>query len=332
MANRSQQVQGFWPLCLSAALLLLPAGAARGGSAGTLDGSRSGPAEVQEEPTAAEEEEGPELAPDASPAPGESGRGESGDGGEASERPGFEVASRASVSSRGEAGLDLLSRIPLRSLRLLAGTGAARAVQGPARGSALLGVEVTGEATSGELLLRFLPSQAGAALVAGRAEDRHDHAPWAGGLSVEAARFTLAPGSAPALPGLSLTSALVALELQYQLPAGFALLARGAAGLSRLSTTAPARELLWQVPGTRAGQWPQRAAAGVGLRLEEATWGGQVLVTYELPAAPGGSAVELGAAAEHRWSRLAVGVELAAARQGPAGVWISRAALEMRWH
>lgn len=343
MANGSQHGQGFWPICLSAALLSWPAGAARGGGpAGTADESRSGPGAVQTgpaadqgEPASAEDDEGPQEGPQdqpgASSAPDESGRGESGDAGESPERPGFEVAARASVSSRGEAALDLLARVPLRSLRLLAGTGGARAVQGPARGSALLGVEVPGESTSGELLLRFLPSQAGAALVAGRAEVRQDHAPWAGGLSVEAARFTLAPGTAPALAGLSLTSALVTLEVQYQLPAGFALQARGSAGLCRLSTPAAAREFLWQVPGTHAGQWPQRAAAGVGLRLEEAAWGGQVLVTYELPAASGTSAVEFGASAERRWTRLGVGVELAAARQQPTGLWISRATLEVRW-
>ena len=195
----------------------------------------------------------------------------------------------------------------------------------------MLGVEVPGDGAAGELLLRYLPAQAGVSLAAGRAEVRQGSAPWTVGLSVEAARFSLAPGTAPVPTGLELSSAVVGAEVQYQLPAGFALQARGAAGLCRLSTGAAAREFLWQVPGARAGQWPQRAAAGGGLRVEQATWSGQVLVTYELPAAPGGSAVEVGVAAERRWSWWALGVEGAASRQGPGGRWIERAVLEVRW-
>jgi hypothetical protein len=241
------------------------------------------------------------------------------------------LTSRATLSTRGESSLEALARAPFGPLVLSLGPGAIAAAQGPARMLFFVGAALPGDDRSVEALLRFLPSQSGASLLALHAEGRRAGAPWELGLSADVGRLSLSAQAAPArAQALSLTSASASAEALRAAGLGLSLGLHGALGLCALSTAGAARPSLWLSPGTRAGQWPQRAAAGVVARLEQPGWAARLDAAYVLPAGAG-RAFELTLSGERQWSAVSIGLEVAFARQSPEGVWLGRIALEVRW-
>jgi hypothetical protein len=295
---------------------------APGGSKGEREGWQFGPEEAQDEPPDQAAGAPAEAAADPAEEPEEAAA-------PAASAP-LTVTSRGAASSRGEASLELLAQAPAGPLLLRFGPGVTSAAQGPPRVAALLGAST---AEGGlDLLLRLLPAQSGASLAAARFEARSAAGSWEAGLVLEAARLSLAAGALPArTPALSLTTAAATGEGVRALAGGVSLALHLSGGLCALSTTGAGRPSLWLLPGARAGQWPQRGAAGVAARLERPGWSARLDATASLPAAAGGSALELALSLERQWTRFGLVVEVAGTRLQPEGTWLGRLALELRW-
>ena len=239
---------------------------------------------------------------------------------------------RSSAGTRGEAAVDALARARAGPLLLIAGAGTSTGLRTPYRMSALVGLEAGSEFLSGSLLLRLLPAQSGAALAAAHGELRWSSAPWALALSMDGAHLALDPLRGPRLqPGLTLSAASLGLEVQRSLGEAAALWVRGALAASALALDRPGvpRDV-WQQPGLRALQWPQRASGGAGLRLERQGGAASLGFAVELPADPVGAAAELSLSLEHGAAAGAFTLDLTAGRLFPSGLWLGRAALEIR--
>jgi hypothetical protein len=338
----------FCGLPLAASLLTFPArGAApaAGASAGTALPSGAGAVWIAAVPVhsappgsdsappdeddgadiAADEEEGPSLGP--SDGSSEREPSESADTG-----PPFSLSSRGSASSRGESALELVSRVPIGGgFRAAAGAGAAGGGTSPLRWSLLGGAALDAESVSLDLLLRVLWKQAGASLLSGRGELRWTPSFGALVLTAEGTRLTLDATGAPLMePALALSTAALGAELQWKVTGAVSLVLRASGGFSDLSTRAAPREVLWLLPGSRAGQWPQRLAGGAGLLWSGGPWTARCDLSYALPA-NGGSAAEAQISLERIIGRFALGLEAAASRMKPGGQWLGRAALEVRF-
>ena len=243
------------------------------------------------------------------------------------------LLARSSAGTRGEAAIDALARARAGPLVLLAGAGASTGPRAPPRVSALVGLEVGGEPLFASLLLRLLPPQAGASLVGARGELRWSSPHWALAIAAEGVQLSLDETPGPhRQPALALFAAALSLEAQRSIAGSLAIWARGALGASALALDRPGvpRDV-WQQPGLRALQWPQRASAGAGLRLERPGGAAALGLAVELPADPVGTAAELSLAFEHAVSAGAIALELTAGRLFPSGLWLGRAALEIRF-